>query len=476
MNIQESNSDWVMEEFRNFHIEDPRLIERFFITAQLLASKPLDCINKACGSWSAAKGTYRLLSNNKLKPEDIFECHQSQTIRRISEHKLVFAIQDTCFLDYENHPKTKGLGSISRGYGKDKPGLIMHPTYIITDKALPLGILTWQSWARPLKPTRTTYEKVMENYHREAEDKESYKWIEALQQSTEIIPDSIKVVTLADREADIFEFMHEHNKIGRSFVIRNRFNRRLTKTKYKNDPKMRDVLAQKDPCGVTTIELPAQRGRPARKAKLAIRSGSFTTPLRSNLKGGASGNKDLPTVLAYNIVHAVEIDPPNKEDQIDWYLVTNEDVSTFEQAVEKLNWYKLRWQIETFFRTLKSGCRIESARLADADRIYKYNILMAIVAWRICFMTHAARLNPEAPCTEIMDEDHWQALHLRVNKTALPKKPPNVGQVVNWIAQLGGFLNRKSDGEPGSMTIWKGWQILEEILPLYITLKNQRPP
>lgn len=476
MDIQ--SNDWIMHEFRHFEIGDARLIERFFLTAQLLSARPLDCIHKACQNWSTVKGAYRLFGNDKLHVEDIFSCHQHETLARAKDHQLVFAIQDTCYLDYDAHPKTKGLGSISRGYGKDKLGLIVHPTYLVTEQALPLGLLTWNCWARALKPTRTQYQKLMENYHRHSIDKESYKWTDALKQCHELLPTTTKVVTLADREADIFELIHEHNQLGQSYVIRNRVNRRIGRTKYKSDPKLHDVLAKKEPCGSITIDLPARHGRKARTATLVIRFGEFSTPIRSNLKGGISMNREgMPSTISFQIIHALEINPPDSEEPIDWHLTTNEPIQNLEQAIEKVNWYKLRWQIETFFRVLKSGCKIEDTRLGEASRLQKYNALMAVIAWRISYLTHVSRTDPKSSCTNVMDADHWQALYCRVHQTSsTPKQAPNIEQVTLWLAQLGGFLNRKSDGFPGPTALWRGWQILEEVLPLYLAMKTHPPP
>lgn len=477
MSYQENKVDWIVNEFRNLDPEDPRLFDRFLVTAQLLASKPLDCIHKACGSWSAAKGAYRLFSNVKLQAADIFSCHQAETARRIAEHKLVFAIQDTCFLDYETHTKTKGLGSVSKGYGrKDKLGLIIHPTYVVTEKALPLGLLTWSSWARPARESRSKYQLLMANYHRETKDKESGKWLKALGEMHELVSGT-KVVTLADREADMFQFMADHEKMGRSFVIRNRVNRRLDRSKY-TKPKMHDLLKGQKPSGFLSIEVPAQPGRVKRIAKLAIRFQHVTTPIRSNIKGGISKNREgLPGTISFNLIHAIEVDPPDQTEKIDWYLMTNEPVSNFKQAVEKINWYKMRWQIETFFRTLKSGCKIEDARLGEAKRLEKYNVLMATIAWRICYMTHVSRVAPKKPCTEILAEDQWKALYCRTKRTSkVPKKPPTTREAISWIAQLGGFLNRKGDGAPGPMSIWRGWQALEEMMPMYLIMNSPRPP
>ncbi|MGE3757227.1 MAG: IS4 family transposase [Pseudobdellovibrionaceae bacterium] len=479
MSSLKDNTDWLLSEFQSLDLEDPRLIDRFFITAQLLASKPSDCIHKACGKWSAVKGAYRLFSNDKVSIEDIFTCHQQETVKRTADHELVFAIQDTTFLDYHKHKKTEGLGTISRPYGdKHKRGLIAHLTFAVTQQALPLGVLTWKCWSRVARPTRTRYEVQLGNIERETKDKESSKWIDALRETHELLKShNTKIVTLADRESDSYELMHEHIKNGRSFVIRSRVNRRLDKSR-RSKPKMHEVINLQDPCGYYEIDVPAKPGKKARKAKLSIRYMKVTTPLRGNIKGGISKNREgLPATIDFNFILAFEENPPSEEERIEWRLMTNEVVSSFNEAVEKVSWYKLRWNIETFFRTLKSGCQIEATRLNEAKKLEKYNVLMSIIAWRICSMTHLSRINSNDPCTRFLSEDQWKVLYCRTKRTnKLPKKPPTCKEATIWIAQLGGFLNRKCDGLPGPMSLWRGWQALEEMTPLYLIMAPALAP
>src|SRR5688572_27628224 len=139
-------------------------------------------------------------------------------------------------------------------------------------------------------------------------------------------------------------------------------------------------------------------------------------------------------------------------------------VNNFKSAVERIEWYCQRWAIELYHKVLKSGCRVEDCLLETATRLKRYLALMCVVAWRLFWLTHINRQNPDASCRTILAEHEWQALYCRINKTTeLPKKPPTVGQAVRWIAQLGGFLGRKSDGEPGITVIWRGWQRLNDI-------------
>lgn len=161
---------------------------------------------------------------------------------------------------------------------------------------------------------------------------------------------------------------------------------------------------------------------------------------------------------------------------IEWLLLTNTPVSNFDQAVQVIAWYCCRWLIEVFHKILKSGCRVEDCLLQTAKRLQNYIALMAVVAWRLHWLTYLNRTAPDLPCTHILTMTEWQALYMRIHKsTQFPPTPPTVRQAVRWIAQLGGFLGRKSDGEPGVTVIWRGWQRLQDLAATWDVVVNERP-
>ena len=117
-----------------------------------------------------------------------------------------------------------------------------------------------------------------------------------------------------------------------------------------------------------------------------------------------------------------------------------------------------------YFKVLKSGFNVEDCRLATADRLIRYLSVMSIVAWRILMLTLMARTEPELPCTEFLSETEWCVLFRAVDKqSALPQSPPPIRDAVIWIARLGGFLARKSDGMPGTLALWRGWKRLSDL-------------
>ena len=163
-------------------------------------------------------------------------------------------------------------------------------------------------------------------------------------------------------------------------------------------------------------------------------------------------------------VLAREVDAPAGAEPVEWLLLTTVTVENFEQAVQRLQWYTGRWQIEVFHRTLKSGCRIETRQLGAADRLEACLAVDLVVAWRIAHLTKLGRETPEVPCTVYFEPHEWQALTAFVARRPEPSAtPPSLREAIRLVASLGGFLGRKGDGEPGTQTIWLGLQRLDDI-------------
>ena len=141
-----------------------------------------------------------------------------------------------------------------------------------------------------------------------------------------------------------------------------------------------------------------------------------------------------------------------------WLLLTNLPVDTPAQALEKIQWYLCRWQIEVYFRILKSGCRIEKLQLEKLERLEPALACYMIVAWRVLFLTMLGRACPEMPCDVVFDTAEWHAVYIVTERQPPPDTPPTLDQMVRMVAGLGGFLGRKSDGFPGPQTLWIGLQ------------------
>ena len=217
---QASAPSWSRQEFAGLDLGDTRLNDRLVHIADALTAQPMSPISTACGDWSAVKAAYRFFDNDKVSAEKVLDPHFQQTIERMRGHERVFAIQDTTYLDYTDHPATQGLGPIGKRSLRYR-GMLKHTTFVISASGLPLGCLTDQVWVRDASDKSDYKTKPIEA-------KESYKWIQALSQTQTRTPEGVEAITICDREADIYEFFVEAKE--HPFVIRSGQNRRSEDT------------------------------------------------------------------------------------------------------------------------------------------------------------------------------------------------------------------------------------------------------
>jgi hypothetical protein len=291
------------------------------------------------------------------------------------------------------------------------------------------------------------------------------RWVESLKNSNNY-PElkNVKVVTICDREADIYDLFEVASMNQSPFVIRARQDRTVNKTSIyskKSGEKLWDLVSS-SPCqGEIQVNIPARDNKPKRTAILEVRFNNFImNPPRNNVK---RKTRILPD-LKLNAVYVMEPSPPVGEEPMSWMLITNMNISHFEEAIKKIQWYCLRWRIEIFHKILKSGFKVEECRLGTADRLIRFLTIMRVIAWRIFFITLVSRANPNLPCTSLLADEEWKVLYAKINHTKhYPETPPTIRDAVRWVAQLGGFLARKNDGEPGPITLWRGWKRLIDL-------------
>jgi len=421
------------------------------ILASQLAADPGASIPKACGLWGQSKAAYRFLDNDKVNEDDLLAPHYRSTKERLREHPVILAVQDTTQLDFTSHPQTTGLGILG---DPEHQGLFYHPTLLVSPEKTPLGLAHHLVWERP----KADFGKRHTRRSRPLAAKESQKWLASLETMAQLqaeLPQA-RLVSVADREADVFEFFVKAQELGLHLLVRAARNRRVPQPeKY-----LWDHLAALAPAGQMAIELPRRPGKLARRATLAVRFGpvSLLPPKHRRRELG------LQAVSLW-AVYAQEEAPPPGEAAIAWLLLTTIPVRTLDEAQEKLDWYTCRWQIEVFFKILKSGCRIEQLQLETAARLRRGLALYAVVAWRILYLTMESRRLPHLSCEALLAPEEWQALCCFIRRLPKPPaKPPTLLEATKMIAQLGGFLGRTGDGFPGPATLWQGMQRLSDIV------------
>lgn len=422
--------EWAAHEWATADLGDRRRNRRLIKVAQQLGDKPSQSIPGACGGWTNTAGAYRLLSNDSFGWRDVLEPHAQRTMQRMAQEKLVLCLQDTTELNF-NGQTIEGLGPLSY---EAQRGMYLHPTYAVSTQREPLGLLDAWMWAREPKDEQGIRPGVTE----------SVRWIEGYERLAERAPElpGTRLMQVGDRESDMLGLMLRAQSLGWpvDLLVRSQHDRVL--------PDATRLWAQVQACdSLGEIEF-TMGSRPDHKARVVKQELRVKRMCLST--AGNSG-------LMMTCLIATEIGAPKGQERVCWRLLTNREISTLAEAVELINGYRARWEIEIYFHVLKNGCRVEALQLASMPRIERALAMFMVVSWRIAHLMRKGRTCPDLPADLFFDEDEIKAAYVLTNK-APPTKHPTLNDVVRRVAMLGGFLARKGDGEPGVKTIWIGLQ------------------
>ncbi len=434
---------WAARETRTVDLGDQRLNKRMTKLLDRALSNPTASIPVVCRGWEETLAAYRFFDNPKVKAESVLAPHGAATRERMAQHALVLCVQDTTELDYSGQTRTQGLGPLTY---EAQRGLYLHPTLAVTPQRLCLGVLDALIWAR----SDEGYGKSEERKERAIEEKESVRWIDGYRRVCEVadtLPDT-QCVYMADRESDIYELFLEGDGLTHraDWLIRASHDRRVL-----DEMCLSGTLAQAPVLGEIEFDLAPSHKRSHKHVRQTLKA------TRVELQPPQRYGHSLDSVEV-TVMMAQETRPPKGEEPVTWLLLTNLPVTTAEQVIEKINWYLCRWQIEIYFRILKSGCNIEKLQLERVERLRPALALYMIVAWRVLYLTVMGRECPELPCDVVFETSEWQAVYLVATKTRPPAHPPTLNTIVRMVAGFGGFLGRKHDGEPGPQSMWIGLQ------------------
>jgi hypothetical protein len=361
---------------------------------------------------------------------EILSGHKAATLERIRPQEVVLLVQDTSFLNYGTLQPKAGRETVKK---RTREEYLLHATMAFTLERVNLGVVGAKLWQRPEEGL------AHERARKPIEEKESYRWLQGYALACEVqqaCPQTV-VVSVVECEGEIQEWfldaMNCSAEERAEFLIRATCRRRLADT------------------------LSRQADRPPRRVTLAVTARLVT------FKGARRPGGRLPPVQVW-AVYATELKPPKGEDPIEWLLLTSIPVADFAGACTIVQWYRARWEIELFFRVLKQGCQIERLRLMTEHRLLNAIAIYLIIAWRIHTLTMMGRAYPEASCEVVFEPREWQTIYTMQFHSRPPALPPPLRDMVRALAQLGGFLARTGDGEPGVKAIWQGYQRLHEFI------------
>lgn len=459
-------SDWVSEEMDTVDIGDKRLNDGLIELLSMMAASPSKSIPAAVnGGHNETTAAYRLFDNERVSFENVLEPHIDATYARLSQEKVVIVAQDTTEIDL-TRPKVQveGAGPLDGG---SRFGEFLHPLIAFTPNGTPLGILSAELWTRDHGPSKADDRK-----KKPIEEKESVRWLDTHRHAQEIAlqhPET-EIVCVADSEADIFEVIELDRESPDNFqwIIRSCYDRSVITEDSDEATYLYTQLAACEPIYSKRISV---RGR---EPKLACDKRARNQPRISRqcemevrattviLRGSSRPDRKLNNTTV-NAVLAEEVGAPEGETPVRWLLLTNMPISTKKEIELVIAYYCIRWLIEIFFRTLKSGCRIEGRRFEKIERFERCLAVTMIVAWRTLYTTRIGREYPDASCECVFAKDEWQPVYQIVMQEPPPKKPPTLQTMIRLIARLGGYIERARNDEPGPDTTMRGMERLYDI-------------
>jgi hypothetical protein len=461
---------WIDQELAGCEFADERLGKRFGLLMEQLSKGLGQSLPLACGDWAATKAAYRFLDNDRVSEGDILAGHFVATRERFAVTEgPILVLHDTTEFSYTRND-TAAIGQthkVASGQ-KDKAGrqrmhtvcgILMHSSLALTTDRVPLGLAAIKLWTRKkFKGTNALKGWGMDSNGKHSvnttripiEEKESIRWLENSRQSTANLGVPDRCVHVGDRESDIYELFCECQLLQSHFLFRTCVDRRCGE----GDETIIEVMEEEPVKAVHHVEVMNAKGKPS-TAVLEIKYHKLVVcpPLGKEKRYGN---------LMLTVIHATERGTPLDRDPIEWKLITDLPVTNKADAIEKLDWYALRWKLETFHKVLKSGCKAEESKLRTAERLANLIAILCILAWRVLWLCMVNRVSPDLPANLVFTETEIKLLeHLVPVKGGSRKK--TVGQFLIRLAKLGGYLNRTRDAPPGNMVLWRGMNRLTDI-------------
>jgi hypothetical protein len=459
----DATQHWIEQELSGCTFKDKRLGRRLRTLLAQLASRPGGSVPLACQDWANTKAAYRFFDNARVDESEILEGHFEATRSRLPQTtEPILVLHDTTEFSYRRED-TEAIGKTTVTYsrvGKDgRPrlhtvcGILMHSSLVVTSDGLPLGLSAVKFWSRDKFKGTNALKRKINSTRVPIEEKESVRWLGNVRQSSTRLGSPARCVHIGDREADIYELFCSAVEIGTHFVIRTCTDRLAGDGNHTVSAEMKEVrckglhhveVADRDGCVSTAV------------VELRYRRVRVLPPI---------GKQDRYPSLELTVLRATERGKPKGRDPIDWKLVTDLPIRSRAEAIEKLNWYALRWRIETYHKILKSGCRAEELKLRTADRLVHLLAIFCILGWRIFWLTMMQRATRRA-----VPSLAFTALEIELLARTAARRDDlvrgadlSLHDCLAQLARLGGYLNRSSDGPPGNTVVWRGMARLTDI-------------
>lgn len=459
---------WAVRTYGSVQLGDQRRTQRAVQLASAFADDPMGSLPKQLGGQAATKAAYRFLESAKTSYERLIKPHLEQTKAVMQQKKQVLLIQDMTEVDYAHHPKTRGLGPI--GNGSHQGYLLQTVLAVEPESQQVLGIAVQEAFLRQPAPAGET-----SHQRDKRKQKESEVWQRQVQRLG-AAPDGCEYIHVGDRGSDIFAFLRECLKQQSGFLVRVQHDRRVdlrvdagekplppgarrygSQRSAKQEPvrHLFEEVRAWESQGQERITLDGNQKRHQREATLQISWGR----LRLWPPDGEAGKAELPMVVT--VVRAWEAEPAEGEEALEWLLLTSVAVNSEQEAWERVQWYRTRWIVEDYHQCLKTGCQIEARQVQSYEGLRTLLGFLAPLAVRLLQLRDVARQQPQRPALEVLPRE---VVAVVAHLAQVPATQLSTRACWHRIAQVGGYLGRKGDGEPGWKTLWKGWLYIQTLL------------
>jgi hypothetical protein len=448
--MQETQSlhSWAVQEMQHTKLPDKRYVKNLTQMFIRLASNTGQSFSSACGP-ALRKSAHRLFSEDDL---DIQSGHIAETGLRCKAQNRILVLEDTTDISYPGRKQTEGLGNL--GGRKPIAGICAHTALAVSMDREPLGLLGQHIWAPVNENRKSALLRKLS-----IEQKESYKWLRTVQWVNQhLLTYDGQVVIVGDREGDFYEHFSAPRNKKVDLVVRLLHKQRNVQWENEKKIHVSDLLSKLSRTGEREITLPARKGQKERKAALSIYYTSVICP-------GRKGHKEPDIPL--NIIWAVEENPPDGIDPLEWIIMTTLPVNSFEQAIEIIDIYAMRWIVERFFYVLKQGLRIERLQFDNFTRLSNAIKLCSIVAWYLIRIAYLSKSNEHDSA-----DKHFDAVEKVILEKVTNKKIETVRDYILTLGKLVGFVPSKKQPYPGEKLLWQAIQQMNAMKAGFLLSQN----
>jgi hypothetical protein len=427
-----------------------------------------------------AKAAYRLLDCESVMHPAVIQPHCQLVRSQLDSPGVTLLIEDTTAISYPTLKASKGLGPIGESFTSgywlhstlavhweesDKPG----GCWPIGDRCWPIGLVHQQAWARskrrPKRPKSKGRGKECNNARQLRTDRESIRWASVLADLPEKSCADAQWIYVADRESDIYEVFGKCRNAGVSMVIRAAYPRAIAKDESQDDliPEESDLISEASDLMSAAADAPVLGQLELylvnhnRTARLEVRATSL------ELQGPPRPGGRLENV-GIHVVRVREIGVPEGVEPLEWTLLTDLPVTTLKECERVIRIYRVRWLIEEFHKAIKTGLGLELSQLSDYRRLSVLGGILSVVSVHLLQLKWKARTDGDRPLSK---EEQDEPMVKVLSQIHPAQGKPTQGWMLKSMARVGGYQARKSDGPPGWLTIWRGWQTLQFLVQGY---------